>query len=90
MPGVENAKLVDFAKSVMQCIAAHDEYILNGLVRVDVMQNNEGQLVLNELESLEARHDTLDETLSAECYSFLFQYWEKTIYECIDIFTSSR
>jgi hypothetical protein len=88
--GISKSELVAFAESVMQCISVHDEYIMNGLVRVDVMQNNAGQLVLNELESLEARHDSLDPGLSVSCSNFLSEYWEKVIYERIHIFTSSR
>lgn len=33
------------------------ESLLSGLVRVDIMQNDEGQMVVNEFESLEADHE---------------------------------
>jgi hypothetical protein len=32
----------------------HDHYILDGVVRVDVFKNGDGNLIVNELESLEA------------------------------------
>lgn len=85
--GITKAALLEFGASVIKCASEHDEFILNGLVRVDIMKNNEGHLVLNELESLEARHDTLDSALSVSCSTFLSEYWEKTIYECIHIFS---
>lgn len=90
MPDFDNASLVEFGTSVIDCVSHHDEYILSGLVRVDIMKNNDGQLVLNELESLEAGHATLDPVLSGACSRFLSEYWEKVIYECIFTFTLSR
>jgi hypothetical protein len=89
LPGISQPALLAFGTSIIKCISEHDEFILSGLVRVDIMVNNEGHLVLNELESLEARHDTLEPNLSASCFSILSEYWEKVIYECIDIFTKS-
>ena len=90
LSGFRHEDLVRFGQCVMNCVSVHDEYVLDGLVRVDIMRNNQGELVLNELESLEARHDTLDPVLSVSCSNFLSEYWEKVIYECIYKFTLSR
>lgn len=89
LPGISREALIDFGTSIIKCISEYDEFIISGLVRVDIMVNNEGHLVLNELESLEARHDSLEPALSASCATFLSEYWEKIIYECIDNFAKS-
>jgi len=80
LAGVTDAELVHFATTVMQSLAEHDEYILDGLVRVDVFKDNDGELVVNELESLEARTFTLNEGLANATQDFLEQYWEKKLY----------
>ena len=88
--GISAAQLIDFANSVMESISAHEEYIVDGLVRIDLFRNNAGELVVNELESLEARYFTLDSNILASCVTFLQEYWEKKIYSCIDSFVESR
>lgn len=48
--------------------------ITDGLFRVDVMQNNDGKMVVNELESLEASYFTTgDKQIIVQ--DFLFHYW---------------
>ena len=82
LPGIDQDVLIGFAKDVMRRIATHHEYIVDGLVRVDVFKNNDGELVVNELESLEARYFTHGNKLQ-ECQLFLEQYWERKILICI-------
>ena len=88
--GVTTAQLLDFASSVMRSISDREEYIIDGLVRVDLFRNNDGELVVNELESLEARYFTTTANCLISCENFLKEYWEKKIYSCIDSFLESR
>lgn len=39
------------------------ESLVNGLVRVDIMQNDSGEMIVNEFESLEADHAHSDKTI---------------------------
>jgi hypothetical protein len=82
--GVSHDELIIFANSVLESISAHEEYIIDGLVRVDIFRNNDGELVVNELESLEARYFTSTASHLASCERFLEEYWEKKVYSCID------
>ena len=86
LTGVTEGQIIQFATSVVQSLAGHEHYILDGLVRVDVFKDNEGELVVNELESLEARSFTLNEALASSTQEFLEQYWEKKLYTMIKQF----
>jgi hypothetical protein len=83
LPGFSDDDLISFATAAVQTVSAYDEYITDGLVRVDIFKNNEGKLVVNELESLEARHPTVNLSEEGRCKSFLEIYWQKKIYYCI-------
>lgn len=72
LPGHSNEDIIFFAAQ-----ALHDECIVDGLVRVDIFSNNEGNLVVNELESLEARWFTRGDTHFAKSETFLQKYWGK-------------
>lgn len=43
------------------------ESLVSGLVRVDIMQSDEGHMVVNEFESLEADHTHSDRTMKPYC-----------------------
>lgn len=76
--------LIAFASSTLDFLANnHPEFILDGLVRVDLFKSNKGDLVVNELESLEAGYAGTDEAANAKTLSFLELYWEQKIYDCI-------
>jgi hypothetical protein len=83
LSGFENEELISFATSAIQSVSVHDAYILDGLVRVDIF-NNDGTLVVNELESLEARFFSSRDSKQGTCLTFLENYWEKKIYEGIE------
>jgi hypothetical protein len=76
-------ELVSFATTAIQCISAHEQYIIDGVVRVDIFTNNEGNLVVNDFESLEARIFTSSSTKLCACTQLLHIYWEKKIYTCL-------
>ena len=82
--GFSHDDLVTFATDCIRSVSMHNEYILDGLVRVDIFKNNEGTLVVNELESLEARYFTVNTTELGSSMKFLEDYWERKIYEYIE------
>jgi len=75
--------LISFATAAIRHLSEHSEYILDGLVRVDIFKNNEGNLVVNEFESLEARYFTGNASVHGNCCTFLEKYWKKKIYQSI-------
>jgi hypothetical protein len=75
-------ELILFATNALQRISKHDEYIVDGLVRVDIFSNNDDNLVVNELESLEARWFSKNDKHLANCATYLQNYWENMIYKC--------
>ena len=63
---LEQADRFKFAEeSVAELRKMCPESLVSGLVRVDIMQNNEGQMIVNEFESLEADHPYGDRTSNA-------------------------
>ena len=66
--------------------------ILDGLVRVDIMNCHDGRLVVNEFESLEAQYSrgcgrsTKEEAISQSLQS----YWERQIDRCYDLALSKK
>jgi hypothetical protein len=82
LPGFSEGDLLLFAAKAIACISEHDEYIVDGLLRVDVFAYN-GRLVVNELESLEARHFYTRGELLSICDRKLADYWEMMLYKCI-------
>jgi hypothetical protein len=77
--------IINFASEAFSALSRNDEYILDGLVRVDLFQNNEGLLVVNEFESLEARYYASQQEVMMDTEEFLNNYWERKIYECIQM-----
>lgn len=82
LDGFETSDLVAFAKEALELLP-EDEYILDGLVRVDIFRNDDGALVLNEFESLEAAYFTASATRMGNTEDFLEAYWERKFYECL-------
>ena len=75
--------VVKFAAHALQTLSSSKKFILDGLVRVDVFQDQNGKLVINELESLEANYHTKSEMKQLSTQKFLVAYWEKQIYKSI-------
>ena len=86
LAGYSRNDLIVFATSVMAFVALHAEYILDGLVRIDIFKDNAGKLVVNELESLEARSFSANDQINSSCERFLSEYWEKIIFRSINEF----
>jgi hypothetical protein len=76
--------LQTFGENVLAHMAVHDHYILDGVVRVYVFRNCDGDLVVNELESLEASCPTNCLLESTKLSSFRVLYWESIIYSCFE------
>jgi hypothetical protein len=78
------AEIILFAHGALMSLThLEDVLILDGLVRVDVFKSNQGILVVNELESLEADFGATNFPAVSETEHFLAEYWEQHIYECI-------
>jgi hypothetical protein len=82
-PGFSSDDVVNFASTAVQHLSSNDENIVDGLLRVDIFKNDEGKLVVNEFESLEARYFSTQQAIMMETEKFLNNYWEKKIYSSI-------
>ena len=82
--GVNDEELQAFGEDVLSTIAVHDHYILEGVVRVDVFRNCDCNIVVNELESLEACCPSTSLLERTKLSSFLVLYWESIIYHCFE------
>lgn len=82
----EKSDLVDFGTLVMQNLAVNSNQscILEGIFRVDIFRGNDGQLTVNELETMDMAWYASREQDAARVVLFLEQYWETKIYECIN------
>ena len=61
-------------------------FILDGMIRVDLFCSNEGNLVVNELEGLEAAYYASSFSDQIRTESFLENYWENKILELLSNF----
>lgn len=85
LQGYSTSDLANFATGILDRLGSSSTpFILDGLVRVDLFKSNEGELVVNELESLEAMY------YSHSCKQgedrmrhHLVNYWEKLLYKLI-------
>ena len=85
LSGFSKTDLITFAYNTLQYISDRDDsFILDGLVRVDLFRNNEGKLVVNELESLEAVYYSTALEEEGQTREFLQNYWATKIYDCIN------
>lgn len=80
-PNFSKEQVVKFAHESLVSLMESSHFILDGLVRVDIFVNNVGSLVVNEVESLEARFFSAFHREELACEEFLKQYWERKIYE---------
>ena len=72
-----------FAESAVRCLKQNRPgSLVEGLMRVDIMQNCRGNMVVNEFESLEAIYESSDreaaEVMSGVHY-FMFTHWLNAI-----------
>ena len=81
LPGFSQIQLVAFATEALNLLPV-DEYVLDGLTRVDIFKSNDGTLVVNEFESLEAGYFTTNGPALHSLQCFLQSYWEGKIYDC--------
>jgi len=89
-PEYSSDDLIQFATLALQSVSRHPEYLLDGLVRVDLFfSENDQKLVVNEFESLEASFLTTKHDVQMKASAWLKRYWEKKIYTCIsDVFSA--
>jgi len=68
--------LLQFANEAVSRFVTNIPFaITDGLFRVDIFQTQEGKLVVNEFESLEANYSSKKEALHLKTYDFLIKYW---------------
>lgn len=83
--GFSTEELISFAYNALKMLetSCRGSCILDGLVRVDLFKSNDGKLVVNEFESLEARYfgDVAEMT---QVENFLKDYWEIKISHCVN------
>ena len=85
LPGITQEEMIDFATDALD--ALHDSgksVILDGVVRVDILKGNDGRLVVNEFESLEARRFTLNTNHQHNVNAQIILYWEQKAYDCLN------
>ena len=82
--GYSQHDLILFAYQCLQSLANLSHiYIFDGLVRVDLFKDDQGLLVLNEIESLEAGCQSSLEQKNCQTNQFLINYWYHTICDSI-------
>ena len=87
LPGYSDEDLIAFGHSVLERLRTNNLeqcYILDGLVRIDIFKSNSGELVLNEVESLEAGYQTLHAASCAKVDTFLQMYWQTKLYDSVN------
>ena len=78
--------LLQFANEAVRRFVTNVPFaIIDGLFRVDIFQTQEGRLVVNEFESLEANYSSKKEDMQFRTYDFLIKYWENMIGRCLNL-----
>jgi hypothetical protein len=84
--GTSGEDLIGFATRALEIISTSEDVVVDGLVRVDLFKNNEGNIVVNEFESLEARYFSSSQEVMMDTERFLTAYWESKIYLSIKMY----
>jgi len=83
--------MVNFAEdSLRYCKNQCPFMITDGLVRVDIFENQSGQLVVNELESLEAGYEHIKINVTGNLNEKLKFYWKERLIKYINKCLSSK
>ena len=86
LQGYSTLDLANFACGIIDRLSKSSSvpFILDGLIRVDLFKGNEGELVVNELESLEAMYSSQSCSNGEDRIdNHLAYYWEMILYELI-------
>ena len=71
-----NEEVMIFAENAVQHLKeACPSAIIDYLVRVDIFQNKDGELKVNEFESVEANYNGADNKKNCVASNFLYKYW---------------
>ena len=77
---VDELQRKSFVQDIFTAVRTSNEIICEGLFRIDIMYSKGmGKMVLNELESLEAGHDSGNVENNTKVFSHLEKYWEDII-----------
>lgn len=83
LQGYSRDELIEFGYQVLDELGNHPQFILDGLIRVDIFSDKaRGRLVVNEVEGYEASYagSAINES---NVTHFLELYWENKIYESV-------
>jgi hypothetical protein len=82
---VTDDELFRFAEDSVNMIKQNlgDKLIFDGPLRVDMFQKSNGELVVNEFESLEANYDCSNHVTEIKMRSEMMQYWKCKIFNAI-------
>jgi hypothetical protein len=77
-------EIIDFAVAAVARLRASsgEEMVSDPLIRVDIMENQAGELVVNEFESLEAEHSARGQGRHKKdslMYAYCVSFWESQI-----------
>ena len=74
--------------TVSALISNCEGFLCDGLIRVDIMCTNDGRLIVNEIESLEASYNSKNFNNNLQLTNKLVQYWINQISELISLYDS--
>ena len=78
--------LIAFAERAVQTLSHnHAGAICDGLIRVDVMQTFTGDMIVNELESLEADYTSKRNAETLVTDNFLTEYWKRILTDIVSL-----
>ena len=82
----KSSHIVNFASKMLKEISMKLPHLIcDGLIRVDVFKSNEGHLVVNEFESLEANYESGNPKGDSLVVDYLTKYWECKMLECFSL-----
>jgi len=88
---VSKKELFDFAEETIQVLKTRDpRFLCDGLVRVDIFRNSKGNLVVNEVESLDSNVSCSKNDKQIAVDSFMINYWKIKIRDCFRRLIKSR
>ncbi len=89
LPSYSTEAIVQFCYEVLESLVPFEDiFILDGLVRIDVFESDDGKLMVNELESLEADFVSSDISEVINVENMMKQYWKDKIFESMIHFLS--
>ena len=87
----QGKKMFAFATLVHQTWSSRNpQGILDGLGRVDIMELEDGELVVNEIEGVDSNYSSKSFGKQCQTVTFLDNYWTKIIANCVKKFVEEK